>query len=357
MSGRLPLMPAPAAREDLEAVADCLESGWLTLGPRTLALEERLAEWSGAPHAIVVSSGTAALQLVLRALGVGPGCDVVVPAFAGLGPATATAFLGGRAVPADVRSATDPAVDVRSAGRVVGASTRAVVVTHTLGWPADTAPFRELGVPVVEDATQATGAVLPRGDEQTIRCFSFSSASQLPIGEGGLVACWDDELARTVRSLRAHAMTSGTWDRHRGHHDSYDIIDLGYNFRLDEPRAALATARLSRLSGAVAARRDAVQALRRCLAEEPGFEVPFGGVADRVASPAVLPLLARDRPSRDLVARELDAEGVPRAVWEASGTDAPRAREAADRMLLVALTEHVTVGWVKLLCELARRSL
>ena len=312
--GRLPVAERAFSDADVAAVTACLESGWLTMGPRIKALEERLAEWSGAPHAIVVSSGTAALTLSLRALGVGGGDTVSVAPFGSLGPRTAAAFVGASPV-------TDDA-DVK-------------VVTHLLGWVSPDA-----GEATIEDATQAIGAEFAEAGPRTIRCFSLSSASQLPVGEGGIVACWDDDVAAKVRSLRSHAMTSGTWDRHRGHHDSYDVVDLGYNFRLDEPRAALAGSLLDRLPEFVAARREAVGALRTAL-EGSAWEVPGSAERDASASPAALPLLAPDRAARDAALAR-----VPGAVvWEES-----------ERLLLAPLTERTGPDGARRVAELALSS-
>lgn len=333
MSGRLPAVARAFTDEDVAAVSAVLESGWLTMGPRIKALEEQLADWSGAPHALVVSSGTAALQLALRALGVERDAAVAVPAYAGLGPAAAPGLLGARAAAVDVAAADAPVLD--PAG--VPADAAAAIVTHALGWRADVAVPG--GVPVVEDATQALGADLGPAGPRTIRCFSLSAASQLPVGEGGIVACWDDDHAAAVRSLRSHAMTSGTWDRHRGHHDSYDVVELGYNFRLDEPRAALAAARLPRLAAEVQARRATVAALREALSGT-GFAVPFDAAADATASPAVLPVLAPDRAARDAALARLGEAGETAVAWEAGGA-LPRAQETADRLLLVAFATDV----------------
>lgn len=299
MSGRLPVADRVYSDADIAAVTACLESGWLTMGPRIKALEERLAEWAGAPHAMVVSSGTAALALALRALGVGSGDAVEVGPIGSLGPRAAARFVGADPV-------TTGSADVK-------------IVTHLLGWVSPDAAGA-----TIEDATQAIGAEFAQADPRTIRCFSLSAASQLPVGEGGIVACWDDDVAARIRSLRSHAMTSGTWDRHRGHHDSYDVVDLGYNFRLDEPRAALAATLLDRLPQAVQARREAVAALREAVAGSD-WEVPGELRGDETASPAALPLLAPGRTARDLA-----LDRIPGAVaWEES-----------ERLLLAPLTEE-----------------
>ena len=116
---------------------------------------------------------------------------------------------------------------------------------------------------MIEDAAQGFG-VRNLGDSD-LTCLSFFSKKQLAVGEGGMVLTRDADLAARVRLLRSHAMTSGTWDRHRGHEDSYDVVDVGFNFRLDEPRAALGLSRLPKVPGEIERRRAAVRAYRERL--------------------------------------------------------------------------------------------
>ena len=207
---------------DVEAVMECLRSGWLTMGPRIKAFEEALAEWLGVPHAILVSNGEAGLFLALLGAGVKPGDEVTARTDAGKRAAE-------RAGAVALHEPSDRSV--------------AAVVEFGITDKRTTGD----GVPIIEDAMRwdtTTPSVTG-----TAAVFSFAEGTPLVIGEGGVVATHDEALAARVRSLRAHAMTSGTWDRHRGHSDSYDVVDVGYNFRMDEPRAALGLARLERLRG------------------------------------------------------------------------------------------------------------
>lgn len=205
--------------QDVEAVLDCLRSGWLTMGPRIQELEQALAERLGAAHAIAVSSGQAGIQLACLAAGVAEGDEVAV--LGPVSPGTTGAVRAAGAGPADAASA----------------ATRVAVAA---GDAVDEA--RAAGALTIED--QGERFAPPRGD---LTCYAFSGRSPLGVGEGGAVATQDDELARRVRLLRSHAMTSGSWDRHRGHAESYDVVDIGFNYRLDEPRAALALSRLRRV--------------------------------------------------------------------------------------------------------------
>jgi len=294
---------------DVEAVLDALRSGWLTMGPRIQAFEAAFADYVGAAHAVAVSSGTAALHLAVRAAGVAAGDEVVVPALGGDAAAAAVLAAGGEPVYGDAVSASDPAPDPADAARRVGARTRAVVAVHPHGFRA-TVP--DVAVAVIEDCRAALG--LGAGRAGLAACWSFADGRPLAMGEGGCVTTDDEAVAARVRLLRQHAMTSGTWDRHRGHSDSYDVVDVGFNFRLDEPRAALGSAQLAHLDEDLEARR-AVEAVLVDDAPAAAAALRAAGLGARPAQPlADLPsataaaarlVLLEPGADRDAVARVL----------------------------------------------------
>jgi dTDP-4-amino-4,6-dideoxygalactose transaminase len=264
--------------EDVDAVLDCLRSGWLTMGPRTERFEDAFADWTGSPHAIAVSSEVAAIHIALAAIRIGPGMEVIVPAVGGERAADAVRRLGAVAVTCGVVSSRVPTIDVLRARAAITPRTRAVVAVHLAGHPADVVLLREMcdrhDTLMVEDATAALGTVVDGHGRQAgtvgdVGAFGLSDGRQLSVGEGGMVAAGSMEHAARARLLRSHAMTSGTWDRHRGHSATYDIVDVGYNARLDEPRAALGTARLPRVAAGIEARRRTALAYRDALSGSP----------------------------------------------------------------------------------------
>jgi dTDP-4-amino-4,6-dideoxygalactose transaminase len=316
---RVPLTDVPMPEEDVQAVLDCLESGWLTMGPRTQAFEQALAGYVGAPHAVTVSSGTAALHLAYLAAGIGPGDEVIVPAFTFIATASAARYVGAEPVLCDVRGPQDFNIDPEDAARRISSRTRAIVAVHFCGYPAALAALRELcdehGLLLIEDCAQAIGARLDDDGRQVgtvgeLAAFSFFSKKQLCVGEGGMVATADERLAERVRLLRSHALTSSTWDRHRGHDPAYDVVEIGFNFRLDEPRAALGISRLARLEEGIAARRATVRAYRERLRDLAGVELTFDEQAVECSSHFAFPVLLRDRDARDRFREELTARGI-----------------------------------------------
>ena len=225
------------------------------MGPRTRRFEAALAEWTGAPHAVAVSSGTAALHLAARALELGPGDEVIVPAFTFLATAHASATWAPQPVLCDVVSPGRPTLDVgrrRAPHRAAHARghRRAPVRVH--GGSRSRAPScaTARGLALVEDAAQASGPSLRPGRQAgtagRLGCLSFFSKKQLCVGEGG----WSSPPTRSSRRACAPALPRddvGHVGPPRGHAASYDVVDLGYNYRLDEPRAALGMSRLPRL--------------------------------------------------------------------------------------------------------------
>ena len=230
--------PADLSEDAVRAVLGTYASGWLSAGPRVAEFEAALAAACGVPHAVAVASTTAARHLALRAVGVVPGCEVAVSPSA---PAAVTAAI-------ELCGARASVVDDESLPTLPSGSVTALVAGRPHGVPHDLGALRAWcdarGLPLVEDALIGSGP--PVGD---VAVVSLSAPSPVDVGVGGAVLTASDAHRAAVASWRSHAMTSGTWERHHGRAASYDVVDVGYNYRLDEPRAALGLARLGELAG------------------------------------------------------------------------------------------------------------
>jgi dTDP-4-amino-4,6-dideoxygalactose transaminase len=289
------------APEDLEAVAETLRSGWLTMGPRTQAFEEAFAQTIGARHAVAVSSCTAALHLAYLAAGIGPGDEVIVPSYTMAATAAAVIYAGGTPVFADITGLGEPSIDPEHVESLVTERTKAVVAVHFAGYPAPVdrlaAICDRLGLALIEDAAHAPLAKLDDrglGTWGLASAFSFFSNKVLSAGEGGLLATDDPGIAALARSRRGHAMTVPTWERHQGRADHYDVTELGFNYRIDEPRAALLLSRLARIEDDVAARRRLTARYRRLLAPLSGVSAPFTDAQVALSSCYVMPVMLDD---------------------------------------------------------------
>lgn len=299
----VPLFDIRLREEEIEAVAETLRSGWLTMGPRTEAFERAFTEHLGVRHAVAVSSCTAALHLAYLGAGVGAGDEVIVPAITFVASAAAARYCGATAVLADVRGQHDLGVDPEDVASRLTPRTRAVCAVHYAGYAADVERLAELcagrGIALIEDAAHSPSATAGGGRKLgtfgLAGAFSFFSNKVLSCGEGGLLATDDDGVAQLARSRRSHAMTSGSWDRHRGHAAGYDVVELGYNYRMDEPRAALLSARLPRLEDDIARRRRLVHRYRALLGSQPGVTLPYRDEEVDSSSCYVMPVMI-DRP-------------------------------------------------------------
>jgi dTDP-4-amino-4,6-dideoxygalactose transaminase len=357
----VPLSDLVVDDEIRAAVAETVDSGWWSMGPRVEEFETAFATFCGTRHAIAVTNGTAALHLALLAVGCGAGDDVVLPSLNFVAAANAVAHTGATPVFCDIAGAhdlnLDPAeLEAAAEGRPVKAS----LVLHYAGFPADmdaiTDVARRRGFVLIEDAAHAPGASWRGracGAIGRIGCFSFFANKNLPVGEGGMVVTDDDELAARIRLLRSHGMTTLTWDRHRGHAHSYDVVARGLNYRLDEVGAAIGLVQLRRLGRANAARARLVDRYRRALDGVEGIQMPFGDLEAHAVSAhhlavVVLPLEA----ARDTVREKLADRGIQTSVHYPpihrfseyavhSARPLPRTDEVADRLLTLPLYPHL----------------
>src|SRR3954451_15343638 len=239
----------PLAALDLEIrakVTSILDKGVYVLGPEVRAFEAEFASYIGASEAVGVANGTDALVLALRALGVGPDDEVIVPSFTFYASAEAIPHTGATPVFCDVDPDT-MCVTAETVKAVLTPRTKAVIVVHLFGNVAPIAEIEALGVPVLEDAAQAAGSTSASGRPGalgTIATFSFFPSKNLgAFGDGGAITCRDADLADRVRTLRFH-----------GSKDKKDYVDIGYNSRLDELQAAILRVQLPHLDTWAAAR-------------------------------------------------------------------------------------------------------
>ncbi len=318
----LPLFDLRLREQDLQAVAEVLRSGWLTMGPRTKAFEEAFAQQLGARHAVAVSSCTAALHLAYLAAGVGPGDEVIVPSFTFAATANAVLYCGATPVFAEIVSRERPYLDPQDVERRITPRTKAVCVVHFAGYPAAVDRLAELcdahGLALIEDVAHAPSAKLAGrklGTWGLAGAFSFFSNKVLSVGEGGLLCTDDDEVAALARSRRSHAMTSGTWDRHEGRTDTYDVVGLGYNYRLDEPRSALLLSRLENMEADIARRRELTARYHRMLSEVPGLIVPYAGSDLEDSSCYVMAVMLERDGQQAQVARRLREQGIQTSIF------------------------------------------
>jgi dTDP-4-amino-4,6-dideoxygalactose transaminase len=264
----LGFQPPAVGEEEIAAVSEAIRSGWLTTGPRAEELERRFAEYTGATHALAVSSGTAAMHLSLVALGIGAGDEVITTPITW--PATANVIVHTGATPvfADVRE-SDLNIDPERVAELVTPRTRAILPVHLYGQPADLDPLWALGLPVVEDAAHAAESAY-RGRKigalSDATCFSLYATKSIAAGEGGIVTTNRDDVAEAVRALTI---------MRRGHGSLYDIAVPGYKANLSDVLASIALCQLDKVERHRTLRIRQVELYDTAVAELDGIE-PVG---------------------------------------------------------------------------------
>ena len=252
---RIPLSAPEITESDIEAVVSVLRTTRLSIGPKIEEFERSIADLVGVPHGIAVSSGTAGLHLCLRALSLGVGDEVILPSFTFIAAGNAVLYEGARPVFVDIDPVTLN-IDPGKLERSISPKTRAIIVVHTFGHPADLDPIMDIArkhsLPVIEDACEAIGARYrgrPAGGIGDFGVFGFYPNKPITTGEGGMVVTRDSQMADTIRALRNQGRReSDGWLDHRL---------LGYNYRLSELNCALGLEQVKRIEQ-ILDRREAV---------------------------------------------------------------------------------------------------
>lgn len=283
--------------EEKAAVAQVIEEGWITLGPRVEAFEKAFAERHGARDAVAVNSCTAALHLALEALGIGPGDQVLAPSLTFVATINAIHYTGAEPVLVDIESLDTPLMSLEGAAAHLTPRTRAVMLMHFAGHLAERQAWRDFartyGLLLIEDAAHAIG-VPEVGSYGDAAAFSFYGNKNLTTAEGGMILMRDPALLARARQMRAHGMTSNAHQRLVARSTQYDVISPGWNYRMDEMRAALGLVQLSRLDAFNARRAELAALYRQRLAPlrdrgRLGLPLSRGGVSADHIFPVVLP--------------------------------------------------------------------
>jgi dTDP-4-amino-4,6-dideoxygalactose transaminase len=365
---RVPLADVRVPEEDIEVASATYRSGWLSMGPETERFEHEFAQYTGASEAVAVTNGTAAIHLICAAGGLGPGDEVIVPSLTFVATVNAVAYTGARPVFADISALDSPWLSVGACEAVTGERTAAVLAMPYGGHAGEIEGLRALadrrGLLLLEDAAHAAGSRLDGrhlGRFGTAGAFSLFSNKNLAVGEGGIAITDDHELASQMRLLRSHGMTTLTWERHLGQAASYDVIALGYNYRIDEPRAALARTRLSRLDDENDCRRRLDTRYRDLLADINGV-TPTAPPSPRLTSSHHLFTIVLDeRLDRDAFRTSLAKAGIQTSVhyppahalsiYREGSAELPLTNSYAAHTVTLPMFPHMTVEQQDLVVE------
>jgi dTDP-4-amino-4,6-dideoxygalactose transaminase len=277
----LPFARPSISRAAIDEVVACLESGWITTGPRVQKFEQALKEYLGAPHALALSSATAGLHLALVALDLKPGDEIITTPMTFAATLNTIVLAGGTPVLVDVEPQTYN-MDVTQLEGRINARTRAILPVHFAGLPVDLDPLyaaaENRGLRVIEDAAHAIGTeykgrrIGSFGDTQV---FSFHPNKNITTGEGGAVTMRDEQYAARLALLRFHGMDREAWNRFgKSGSQHYEIVEPGYKYNMMDIQAALGLHQLPALDGFIRRRTVLAERYQRLLADWPQWSLP-----------------------------------------------------------------------------------
>lgn len=322
MDYKIPLFDLNFDEAEEHAVLETLRCKWISSGPKVAEFERKFAGMLGIEHAVALANCTVALHLAMTILEIGEGDEVICPSFTFVATVNAIRYTGAMPVFCDIIGTDDLNVDPTLMESLITPKTKAVVVMHYGGFPCEMdrvmSIARKHNLKVIEDACHgplsdhSLGKLGTIGD---IGCFSFFSNKNISTGEGGMLVTSNPNLAAKAKLLRSHGMTSVSYDRAKGHSTAYDVVALGYNYRMDDIRAAIGIVQLEKLRTDLVKRSAIRQRYIDGLLGIPGVAVPFSkhsGFVSNYIFPIVL--MKSNREKRDQVREALQGRGIQTSV-------------------------------------------
>lgn len=322
MSYKIPLFDLNFGSEEEEAVIDTLRSKWISTGPKTEAFEHKFAQMLQTKYAVALANCTVSLHLALKLFGIKPGDEVICPSLTFVATANSIRYLDAIPVFADVCSYKNPTIDPKDVEQKVSNATKAIIVMHYGGFACDMDSINDIAnnhnLKIIEDAchgplSEYKGQKL--GTIGDIGCFSFFSNKNISTGEGGMLITNNKEYAERTKLLRSHGMTTMSYQRAKGHSTAYDVVDLGYNYRLDDIRSSIGLVQLDKIKTDLSKRIEIRKLYIEHLRDIRGIIIPFENY-NEYSSNYIFPIVLKDSSSlkRDGIRNLLAKEGIQTSV-------------------------------------------
>lgn len=370
----IPLFDLNFGVEEEQAVIATLKSKWISMGPKCEEFENTFANMLGVKYAVAVANCTAALHLACVAAGIGPGDEVICPSLSFAATANCIRYTGATPVFADVCGTDDLCVDPVDIERKITEKTKAIIPMHYAGYACDMGTIMALAeendLAVIEDAchgplSQYEGQKL--GTIGLAGCFSFFSNKNLSTGEGGMIVTNDEDIYRKLKLLRSHGMTTMSYQRAQGHATKYDILELGYNYRMDDIRASIGIAQLAKLVDDLKKRADVRERYVARLQNVSNISIPF---ADRkeFSSNYIFPIVLEESTEerRDAFRDYLQARGVQTSVhypaihkfsiYRDFYTELPNTEYISKNELTLPMYASLTEDQVDYICDIVKEA-
>jgi dTDP-4-amino-4,6-dideoxygalactose transaminase len=319
---KIPLFDLNFDKREQEAVVATMNSKWISTGPKCTEFENSFASQLKINHALSLSNCTVGLHLALRVLDIKEGDEVICPSLTFVATANAIRYVKATPVFCDITSMHDLTISPDEIERAISPKTKVIIVMHYAGFPCNMERILDIAernnIKVIEDAchgplSEYHGQKL--GSIGDIGCFSFFSNKNLSTGEGGMLVTNNEDYYKKAKLLRSHGMTTLSYERAKGHSTAYDVVGLGYNYRMDDIRASIGVVQLTKLKADLDKRIEIRGKYIKLLNEIPNLIVPFAGNNEFVSN-YIMPIVLRNSnyKKRDQLREYLHKNGIQTSV-------------------------------------------
>ena len=355
------------AEED--AVVETVRSKWISTGPKNAELERKFAEMTGAKHAVALTNCTVALHMALLLNDIKSGDEVICPSLTFVATANAIRYVNAIPVFADIRGLDDLTIDPDDIERKITSRTKALMLMHYGGFACDMNRIMDIAqkynLKVIEDACHGPTAEYEGkklGTFGQCGCFSFFSNKNISTGEGGMIITDDDAMYEKAKLLRSHGMTSLSYDRAKGHSTKYDVIELGYNYRMDDIRASIGIVQLDKLKKDLEIRAELRALYEKKLEGVGEIIIPFKGYK-YYSSNYIFPVVLRDSTveKRNRVREFLATAGIQTSVhypavhrfsiYREFAKPLPITEYVTDNLITLPMFSRLTHEQVEYICD------
>ena len=375
MNYKIPLFDLNFDEKEEQAVIETLRSKWISTGPKTAEFEEKFKAMLQVKHALALSNCTVALHLAMKLVGVEASDEVICPSLTFVATANAIRYVDAIPVFADIKSFEDLTINPEDIERKITSKTKAIVVMHYGGFACDM--DRIMGIAkkhhlkVIEDAchgplSEYHGKKL--GTIGDIGCFSFFSNKNISTGEGGMLVTNNIEYFKRAKLLKSHGMTSLSYERSEGHSTTYDVVDLGYNYRMDDIRASIGLVQLSKLMVDLRKRAEIRKMYIEQLSSIDEIIIPFKNYSE-FTSNYIFPVILKDSTfqKRDIVREKLAEAGIQSSVhypaihrfsiYKEFYTELPKTDYVANNLITLPMYSKLKKQDVKFIVESIKKTL
>lgn len=369
MEYKIPLFDLNFGEEEIQAVTNTIRSKWISTGPKCEELEQMFVNMFNVNYAVSMSNCTDALHLACILCGIEPGDEVLCPSLTFAASVNCIRYVGANPVFCDIIGSENINIDPKEIENKITSRTKAIIVVHMGGFPAKMdeimAIARKNNLKVIEDAchgplSEYKGKKI--GTIGDVGCFSFFSNKNISTGEGGMLITNNEEMAKRAKLLRSHGMTTMSYQRASGHATSYDIVELGYNFRMDDIRASIGVVQMKKLKQDLEKRILVRQRYIEKLSKIEGIIVPFADNKEFVSN-YIMPIVLKNSNSekRDNIREMIHAHGIQTSVhypaihrfsiYKNFTTELPKTEYVADNEITLPMYAALTFEQIDFIVE------